>query len=218
MAEKIELFQDMTILAPATKRQELRAALIAAASPPWTVDLVRSEEMMRNSTTAEDVVFFRREADINFPAAGLTLWETPEGYKVPNVVPKAYGELTITQYNAILNDFIARVAAAVTKTLGLTVKTTLAHQSVDDLLSPDAALKLKRFSGAANKSTGASHPLDEKRWFDFIVAVHRADRQISAGTLARWLQEVGEWDEESAHRLAGNFETSLGLLAHYDNT
>jgi hypothetical protein len=216
MTENLELFQDMTILAPAARRQELRAALVAAATPPWAADLSGSAEIMRNSAPSGDVVVFRHEAGTDYPAARLTLWETADGYKVSNVVPEAYGQLTISQYNAILNAFIAEVAAPTTETLGLAVKTTKAHQSIDDLLSPDAASKLKRFSGAANKSTGASHPLDEKRWFDFIIAVHHADENMGADLLARWLHEVGGWDEESAHNLASDFEKALGLLAQYD--
>lgn len=83
-------------------------------------------------------------------------------------------------------------------------------------MSIDATVKLRRFSGAANKSTGASHPSDERRWFDFIVAVHRAGDKLDAARLARWLHEAEGWDEDSAHKLAGNYETSLALLTHYD--
>ena len=126
------------------------------------------------------------------------------------------GSLTFAQYNAVLADFIARIAAPVTAQFGFTISTTEPRQTLDDWLSPDAALKLKRFSGAANKSTGASHPLDERRWFDFLVAVHRSGDKPGADRLARWLHEVDGWDEDSAHNLAGDFETALALLAYYE--
>ena len=50
---------------------------------------------------------------------------------------------------------------------------TASDQSLEDWISEPAAAALRRFSGAANKSTGASHPSDQARWFAFIVAMHR---------------------------------------------
>lgn len=216
MAEKLEVFQDMAIRGPIAKRPELREALIAAAIEPWRVDLERSAEVARNAVTPEDVVLFRRDAGQNHPAAGLTLWGTEDGYYVPNIVPLEMGSLTFAQYNAVLADFIARIAAPVTAQFGFTISTTEPRQTLDDWLSPDATLKLKRFSGAANKSTGASHPSDQRRWFDFLIAVHRGGDKPGADRLARWLHEVDGWGEDSAHRLAGDFETAIDLLAYYE--
>ena len=216
MAEEIELFQDMAIRGSGAKREELRAALIAAAIKPWQVDIEGTAKIARDATTSEDVVLFRREADKAVPAASLTLWETPDGYNVPNIVPLTDGQLTIAEYNAVLKDFIERIAAPIVGNIGFTITTTSPRQSLEDWLSPDAAKKLWSFSRLANKSTGASHPADEGRWFDFLVAVHRAGDKLASGTLARWLHEVEGWDEDSAHRLAGNYETSVSLLAHND--
>jgi hypothetical protein len=216
MTDKLEVFQDMAICGPIAKRPELREALIAAAVDPWRVDLERSAEVARNAVTSEDVVLFRRDAGQEHPAAGLTLWGNENGYYVPNIVPLEMGSLTFSQYNAVLADFIARIAAPVTAQFGFTISTTEPRQTLDDWLSPDAALKLKRFSGAANKSTGASHPSDQRRWFDFLVAVHRGGDKAGADRLARWLHEVDGWDEDSAHGLAGDFETAIALLAYYE--
>lgn len=216
MTAKLEVFQDMAIRGPIAKRHELREALIAAAIDPWRVDLERSAEVARNAVTSEDVVLFRRNVDQDHPAAGLTLWGTKDGYYVPNIVPLDVKSLTFAQYNAVLADFIARIAAPVTAQFGFTISTTEPRQTLDDWLSPDAVLKLKRFSGAANKSTRASHPMDERRWFDFLVAVHRSGDKPGADRLARWLHEVDGWDENSAHNLAGGFETAIALLAYYD--
>lgn len=215
MVEKIEVFQDMAMRGPITKRPELRAALVEAAVAPWRADLERSAEVAR-AMTSEDVILFRRDEGEDYPAAGLTLWGTAEGYYVPNIVPSETGNLTYAQYNAILGDFVERVAAPVAYKFGFTITRTEPRQSLDDWLSPDAALKLRRFSGAANKSTGSSHPSDKRRWFDFLIAAHRTGNKLDADTLARWLNEAEGWDENSAHVLAGDFERSLDLLAFYD--
>ena len=79
-------------------------------------------------------------------------------------------------------------------------------------MSKDAATALRHFSALANKSAGASHPLDQRRWFDFIIAVHRAHDDVGTDRLARWLHEVEGWTQETAHDLAGEFERGLALL------
>src|SRR3546814_11423754 len=76
----------------------------------------------------------------------------------------------------------------------------------------ESAAALRRFSAAANKATGASHPLDQRRWFDFIISAHRSGKDIGTDRLARWLHEVEGWDEDSAHRLAGEYERCQELL------
>jgi hypothetical protein len=218
MAKEIDVFQDLAIRGPIVEqRRQLRDALISAAIKPWQVDIEESNQIARQTVPPRDVILFRREASDGYPAARLTLWETVDGYYVPNVTPLATGQLTYAQYNAILADFVERVAAPVTNQFGFTITETKPRESVDDWFSPDAALKLKHFSDAANKSTGSSHPMDERRWFEFLVAAHRDKAELSTSKLARWLHEVERWDEDSAHRLAGDFENSLSLLAFYDD-
>jgi hypothetical protein len=163
MTDKLDVFQDLNIRGPIAKRPELREALVAATIVPWRVDFERSSELARISASSEDVVLFCRDADRNYPAVGLTLWGTTDGYYVPNIVPLETGRLTFAQYNAVLEDFIIRVASPVVSQFGFNISKTKPQQTLDDWLSQDAALKLRRFSGAANKSTGASHPSDQRR-------------------------------------------------------
>lgn len=118
------------------------------------------------------MLLFRREPSDDYPAAGLTLWGRDDGYYVPNIVPIESGNLTFAQYNAIPSDFITRIVEPVATAYGYGIEATASLQTLDDWVSADTAVKLRRFSGAANKSTGTSHPMDQRRWFDFIIAVH----------------------------------------------
>jgi hypothetical protein len=169
----------------------------------------------RNVTDADILAFGRRTSD-DLQAAGLTLWSRDDGYYVPNIVPIEFGELGVAQYNAILSDFIERIVRPVTPQFDYRIDATAARQNLEDWTSADASRKLRAFSAAANKSTGASHPLDQRRWFDFIIAVHDSRKTIGADYLARWLYEIDGWDEERAHNLAGQYETALSLLQRYD--
>lgn len=216
MADGIEMFRHMSLTVATGVVGELRTALIEAATGPWRFDAERAEEIRRNAVSSEDVLLFRHDATELLPAAGLTLWGRNGGYYVPNIVPLETGKLSYAQYNAILTDFIDRVARPVCDRLGAGIELSSGTQSLEDWTTGDVATRLKRFSAAANKSTGASHPMDERRWFDFIVASHRSGTQLDAETLARWLREVEGWDEETAYDLAGDYQNGLALLTYYD--
>ena len=88
--------------------------------------------------------------------------------------------------------------------------------NIEGSLSPRALKLLRSFSTLANKSTGSAHPLDEQRWFAFIIAVHKDGSPLDAGTLGRWLIEDEAWPEDSAHTLTIEYEVARSLLKAYD--
>jgi len=169
----------------------------------------------RNATDAA-ILAFGRKASEDFRAAGLTLWGRDGGYYVPNIVPIGGERLSVAQYNAILADFIERIVSPVASRFDYQIDTTEARQGLEDWTSPAAAQRLRIFSAAANKSTGASHPMDQRRWFDFVIAVHESGKAIGTDRLIRWLHEIEGWDEEGAHKLAAQYETALGLIQRYE--
>lgn len=212
MAETIEVFSDLTLYVPAEARGKAVDALTEAASEPWSFDAKRSEELLRNAGGDRSILVFRRDESDDEPAASLSIWSNADGFYVPNVVPTSVAELTHAQYNAILADFAKRIVEPVARNAGYRVKLTPPRQSLTDWVPEDVARKLSAFSRLANKSTGASHPLDQERWFAFIIAAHRSHVEFGVDRLARWLHEVERWDEDSAHHLAGDYELALSLL------
>ncbi len=91
---------------------------------------------------------------------------------------------------------------------------TSARIDVEDVTPPDGVGKPNRFSVAANKSTGASHPLDRRRWIDVILTSHKSGRQLDECLLSRSLRERGGWSPDRASDLAGEYEFALELLDH----
>jgi hypothetical protein len=218
MSEKISVYQDLEVDVPWGSRDAFRQDMIDAASGPWTTDQERARRMVELSPSATDVILYRRQEENGLPEAGLTLWATETGYYVPNIVPLEVGQLSHAQYNAILQDFVVNVLSSVAQKHGATVRAGKDHETPSDWFGEEAAVKLKSFSAAANKSSRASHPLDERRWFEFIVAAHLHRSRPNPDLLARWLMVEDDWDEDSAHDLAGDFEHSLSLLAFYDES
>ncbi|MCA3323791.1 MAG: hypothetical protein INF69_08780 [Roseomonas sp.] len=215
MPKSIEVFRDLNLRGPLARRPDLRHALIAAAQDPWHFDSDRTAKIGRNASS-DDVLAFGRKATDGLLAAGLTLCSQDGGYYVPNIVPIEAGELGVAQYNEILADFIKRVVSPVAHRFDYQIDTTEAHQNLENWTSPQAAQKLLAFSATANKSTEASHPRDQQRWFDFVIAVHKSGKAMDPHHLVCWLHEIDGWDKESAHRLASQYETALSLLKHYD--
>src|SRR3546814_2169277 len=110
--------------------------------------------------------------------------------------------LSTENYNGLLEEFASLIAIPVAERFGWQVSTTSPTQGLDDWLDEESAAALRRFSAAANKATGASHPLDQRRWFDFIISAHRSGKDIGTDRLARWRSEEHTSELQSLMRIS----------------
>ena len=208
-AVSIEVFRDLTLTSRIAQRPALRDALRRSAAAPWRHAEEREQEFP--DTSYEFLAFQRAPAD-NLPASGLTLCGRPDGYEVVNIVPLEAGELGVSGYNDILNDFIGRVVGPASRELEFQVGVTPRQQSIADWTSDEVASALHTVSVCANKSTGAGHPADRKRWFEFLFAAHAANTRLDTELLGRWLVEAEAWPPEVAHDLVDRYQYSMDLL------
>ncbi len=218
MTEKsIEVFQNLN-LKGCLSASSIRAGILAQVQAPWHHDQEREEDIRGHASDGEDVIVLVRDEFDDVDESGMVLWQEGEGYRVSNIVPRNVGELGITKYNAILQDFVARIAEPAASSSGFDIELTSPHQSLDDWLDAEAATALRRFSRSANKSTGAAHPMDRARWYAFLIATHHTSKRLDTDQLVRWLVEVEHWSEDTAHELAIDYEFALGLLEQYDQS
>lgn len=219
MAEisNLEVFQDLHLTGPTQEHSKLREALLSLTRPPWRHDVEKEEELSEHAGN-DDVLVFERTLSGGLPAAGLVLWSTVKGYSITNIVPIESGQLSYASYNAILQDFARHIAEPAAKQVGFKLETTAPRKTLGDWLTPSTAEALRRFSTLANKSTGASHPLDKGRWLTFLIAAYQDRHEFDAGLLVRWLIEVEHWPDDTAHDLAIEYEFALELLEQYDKT
>ncbi len=213
----LEVFQDLSLHVTNAPISSIRELLLKQVEPPWKHEDEKESHLKGLGSSGEDIIVFSRESDSKAPTIGLVLWQDTSGYKVANIVPKETGSISIATYNAVLQDFVDKIAKPAAGESDFRIKVTQSRQTVKDWLGEEPAAALRSFSGAANKSTGASHPKDQERWFNFLVAAHRSGHRADPGTLRRWLVEVDRWPEDEAHDLASNYETALELLRHYDS-
>jgi hypothetical protein len=216
MAEtSIEVFQDLCLRTLSTEAS-VRDAILSEVRAPWHHASEREKVLRSAGPHSKDVIALVREPFDGIDKSALVLWEDADGYHVSNIVPENVGQLSIKQYNSILQDFVACVAEPASRFGTFRLELTSARRSLEDWLDAGTAAALRRFSGAANKSTGAAHPLDQERWFQFLISAHRSSTRMSPGDLARWLREVESWPEDTAHELAVEYEFASALLQTYD--
>ena len=156
--------------------------------------------------------------------------------KVTNIVPLEKNQLSIDEYNAVLQQFYDDIIipyAASNHEIRIT------EPSADEfdptsVISSVALAKLKSFCNGANKSTGSSHPCDQERWFDFICQTVDDGMMFDFSTLADFLQDESywgkkdpdflgvmgsfAWDEDHAYQLAAEYENACMLLEYYKKT
>ena len=163
---------------------------------------------------------------------GLNSWRAGI-LKVGNIVPLQKNQLSIDEYNAVLDLFYEEIIAPNSSKLkGITIIGPETDE-FDPLkyISKEALDKLERFCNWANKSTGSSHPSDEERWFDFIVQTVDDDQTFDFDTLFRFLMDedywgkkdpsfIGvmgrfAWDEEHAGELATEYDNYVRFLKYY---
>lgn len=155
--------------------------------------------------------------------------------KVVNIVPLSKSELTVEEYNSVLLKFYDDVIKPY-KEQNTEINIS---QPSDDVFNPSSIIsekaleKLKLFCNAANKSTGASHPCDKERWFDFICQTVDDGKIFDYSTLANFLSDesywgkkqddfIGvmgryAWDKEKAFELAMEYESLCEILQYYKN-
>lgn len=214
------------LLVPGSGLNGLRDALIHHAKEPWTHARARSSQV--DARVAGDTLVFRRRPANDIPESEVVLNARDAGYRLSNIVAVIHGDRRdVAAWNSVLEDFISCVAAPATNKTRHKLIVGPNHVAMRDLASLDAERSLRRFSAAANRSTGSDHPLDERRWIEFVIACARAvgrqDRQpltptLDGKLLCRWLTEVDGWTGDLADDLVRQYEFGLELVQAYDQS
>ena len=152
-------------------------------------------------------------------------------YRVTNIVPTKVNDLSIEQYNRILDIFYRDIITPYVKD-GIPLQV---DEPTSDRFDPLTVVsivaldKLISFCTNANKSTGSTHPLDKERWFAFICQTVEDGKMFNADTLAQFLQDEdfwnshpsihkhqsATWDEDTAYELASDYELACDIIKYY---
>ena len=138
---------------------------------------------------------------------------------VANILPISSPSLGIEEYNRVVADFYHNAVRPASERLGF--QSSLSEEEVDAAhwgVSQRSVDLLRAFSSSANKSTGSAHPLDRKRWYDFLISVHKDQADLDVTSLGQMLIENYGWSDSVASDLRLEYEFALGLLGRYDES
>ena len=212
-------FKDLDIYGPDEQLLALVRAVSANLPSDWRRDPEAEVRMVSLDPAGREAWFaFTRDAKEGYPRIGLSLAREHGRLYVPNIVPLDAGDLSIDQYNRILNEFEDLLRACLTPNSELDVRVTSDEAAITDWASSDAADLLEYFSNLANMSTGAGHPLDFQRWARFLVQAHKEGATLHSGFLSRWLIEELRWPADRANDLARDYQFARDLLKLYDES
>ncbi|MBA4318785.1 MAG: hypothetical protein C0412_10330 [Flavobacterium sp.] len=197
------------------KHQELHIEL--SNSVEETIEIIEKKlpkNWTRNVNGETELKKMSGSPQFCFEATGileqdLSLWLINRGNEmvVTNIVPQIKS-LSISQYNLVLNSFVNIIRSA-------NLKHSLSKDdlSLEDLIGKTPAKNLRSFSGAANKSTGRSHPCDEERWFAFLYSMIESEKVISLDDLVFFLKDDG-WQESTAYELGLDLEYGINAMQY----
>ena len=153
--------------------------------------------------------------------------------KVVNIIPIEKGDININEYNDILKKFYKDIICSINAdeyNVKISMDTSNEFDPLE-IISKDALNKLHDFCRLTNKTTGATHPNDKERWYNFICQTVEDNRTFDCATLANFLQDesywgkkknlgpIGEfaWEEDKAWELARQYEIGCSIVEYYIN-
>jgi len=183
----------------------------------WKFDDVTSKSYAESSGKSTDEIVCIRSPSIGEKVALIWMGFWEGSLEVINIVPKYPGDsLTYEDYNAILDAFYTNCLKAHIYQLELEYHTS--GIDFEAITGAETLDKLKTWEEACNPSNGNTHPLDFKRWTDFVITAHKEHSGIDSSLLTRWLVEERGWNEEFSVtvRMSSDFQYATDILKAYD--
>ncbi|MFN6385865.1 MAG: hypothetical protein ACK400_17490 [Pseudanabaena sp.] len=210
----MKVFRNLKLIGAASQQTRLIDLIEQQLSNGWVRDRKREAEL--KSQHGYDYTIFTCSKTASRPAAELSLITDKNGYLyVSNIVPKELGETSEDQYNAILEEFLNQFVEYAANELDIQIITTPDERSIDNAMSPEMSQLLKQFS-AANKTSGGTHPLDKRRFLNFIVQAHNERSLLDEIELIELLLDEG-WSNSHAQNLSSKYSFGRDLLKCYSN-
>lgn len=120
-------------------------------------------------------------------------------------------ELSIQQYNTLLVGFTKNIIDPnIDANLHDHVVETLSHFEWKDVI-PLSHSYLENWLAFFPLS---SHPLDRRRWFDFLIALVKNNESLDITYLEEYARTSLQWDEDSIKRCLGVYSEEVELLSY----
>lgn len=142
------------------------------------------------------------------PKAKLWVMEEAINFKVTNIVPTEKFQLDPDEYNSLLLNFADEILKGHSD---FVITPENPNVDVEFYMGAEAKRALEQFSSMANKGTGTGHPLDQKRWFEFIRIGVLGGRLAPVDIIREFLSQDG-WSEKQTERLCFEYEYTIDVM------
>lgn len=225
----MHIYKELSFVGEKTDFDEFKNLAPALAHGDWVYS--KNKRLMNDYIAFDYLGNSVDQAEVSI-YYGPDSWRNRE-IKVGNIVPIQKNQLSIDEYNAVLDLFYQDIILPYLEKH----PNLKAFGPTSELFDPlryitDVSLKkLEHFCSAANKTTGSAYPSDEKRWFDFICQTVDDEKVFDYDTIYRFLMDedywgkkpdgflgaMGHfaWDEEHASKLAEEYDDYVRILQFY---
>ncbi len=134
------------------------------------------------------------------------------GLWVSNIVPLESSQLSVEEYNTVLNQFSTEVVMPVLAKMQFTgqPETTSEDWEAADAMPKNCADLLNQFATMANKY--CLHPYDEARWRAFVLAAWKSRKNVDEWNLCEILEKQYGFTPEQSMILYDQFNFGIALL------
>lgn len=209
---RFEVIQELSITGSDENREKIRQSIIQCLTGDWR-HAPDKEAMPSQGPDSDDENLQILYAGPFLPHCQLSLWGKDYGYKLTNIIPTDPDreQITITQYNQILQAFYKDVVQHVTEDGSISVEISEPTSTIERWISTKAAKALERFSSEPNRKTGLDNPYVKEKWYEFVASAYSGNSTLPEPILEEWLKRDG-WDDDHARQLVLNYIDALSLL------
>lgn len=205
-------YRDLKFIGSLSEQDKLFQLIEEKLHDGWIRD--KNKESDFKDKNSEYKIFIRSKVD-HLPSCALFL--TPDNnsfFYVCNIAPEEELESPVENYNTVLEEFFVKFVQPSVDNLDIRVIFSEADKTIDNSMSPELADKLKRFSGAANKASAGTHPLDQERFLDFIIQAHLESSLLDESTLDELLKDEN-WSSKDALELSIKYNFGRKMLKRF---
>lgn len=163
----------------------------------------------------DSLVVYTQERSLPCSRLILTLNDERSSVDIVNIVPtqeSGTSQIGYAEYNRLLDIYRDDVFAEIVTQHGNKIEENTEDYTIEDVI-PLSYQSLNKWLNAYPLS---GHPLDTKRWYDFVIQLHLSEEHLAIGDFEKYIEEAYGWDEDDISRFSSKLESHLELLEYYD--
>lgn len=214
----MKVFRNYTITGEHQALLHVLANMKSDISLPFVFDRVETQSYARAIMKEENHVACFKTKRVSLYESKVFVYISNEKLIVANILSSMIASLGKERYNQVLEAF----AEAVRNCLDDNVHENLSSSDfiMEQHIPAEAYAALNVWVETCPKESPFDHPLDEERWFRFILAMKDSPNIPSATDLGRWLREDMDWPvsfEDQIDEIEDKYSYSIRLLKYYDS-